>query len=207
MILSDTKIYQKYKDLEIYIEPFDSSRVNPTSYDVILEEIGGIYIPFNICTKILDILNSIFGFSVMYWWLLFFQRFITLSTRKESKFYKFIIPKKGMIIYPRFFYLLSTVERVGSKLYSSEIKAKSSIARLSIFIHFVASWIDVGFYGKVTLEVTSIIKVRVYPHDPIGQMIYHVIDGKVDKLYNEKNNSKYMHQDGPIPSKMFKNFK
>lgn len=205
MILSDKQIKEEINKGEITLSPFNEKLLNPTSYDVTLDYDVMMYIPNNKWIKILDKVHIYFGFNAMYFLLRLLQNFVILNCRKKPITYKFEIPTKGMIIYPKYFYLYSIVEKVGSIKYSSEIKSKSSIARLGLLIHYVASWIDVGFIGNITLEMSSTLPLRVYPLQKIGQLIFHTINGEVEERYDEKSTSKYNNQVGVTASKMYKN--
>jgi len=210
MILSDLKIKEGLDDGKIIIDPFNEKALNPTSYDVTLDATLGMYVPHKHWKSKLDWLSKYMGFNSMYFLLLILQFFMLIRIKSKNdtnpnEFYTFDMPDKGMWIIPGFFYLYSTVERIGSNHYSSEIKSKSSIARSSLMIHLVASWVDVGFVGNVTLEMYSIVLVRVQPYMPIGQIIFHSILGEVGETYDKKPNSKYHNQKGVTASKMYKN--
>lgn len=176
MILSDSKILEGLKNGSIIISGFDINRLNPTSYDVTLNNKFKIY------------KNPV------------------LDCKGYNEVEEFTIPEKGYTLQPGEFYLYSTNEVIGSNTYSSEIKNKSSLARLGLIIHYVASWIDVGFVGNITLEMSVQKPLIIYPNMKIGQLIFHTIDGKVLESYDQKAGSKYHNQTGVQESLMHKNF-
>lgn len=177
MILSDSKILEGIQDGSIFITDFDQERLNPTSYDVLLDNKMKIY-----------------------------QRGL-LDCKEKNEVIEFEIAEKGYTLMPNELYLYSTKEVIGSTKYSMEIKNKSSLARLGLTIHLVASWIDCGFKGNVTLEMTVVKPLRIYPYMKIGQLIFHEIAGEVLESYDKKKGSKYMNQSGVQESKYQDNFK
>lgn len=177
MILSDSAILEGLKKGEITISDFDINRLNPTSYDVTLSNKFKVY------------------------------KDAILDCKKQNDTEEFEIPEDGFILQPNEFYLYSTNEVIGSTKYSSEIKNKSSLARLGLIIHYVASWIDVGFVGNVTLEMSVQKPLRIYPNMKIGQIIFHTIHGEVLESYDKKAGSKYHGQVGVTESRMYLNFK
>lgn len=177
MILSDSKILEHIENGNIFISDFDRSRLNPTSYDVLLDNKMKLYSQ--------DVLDC----------------------RSSNDVDEFTIPEYGYILQPNQLYLYSTKEVVGVKKHSCEIKNKSSLARLGLTIHLVASWIDVGFKGNVTLEMTVVKPLKIYPYMKIGQLVFHSISGEVLESYDQKSGSKYMNQSGVQESKMHENWK
>ncbi|MBU3663163.1 MAG: dCTP deaminase, partial [Bacteroidetes bacterium] len=75
-----------------------------------------------------------------------------------------------------------------------------------IDIHATAGKGDVGFCNTWTLEISCTQPVRVYGGMPIGQLIYFVVEGEIEILYNTKKNAKYSKRTvKPIESMMYKN--
>jgi dCTP deaminase len=177
MILSDSKIIEGIQDGSIFISDFDKERLNPTSYDVLLDNKMKLY-----KSHILD-------------------------CKEKNETIEIEIGEDGCLLYPNELYLYSTEEIIGSTKYSMEIKNKSSLARLGLTIHLVASWIDVGFKGNVTLEMTVVKPLVIYPFIKIGQLVFHEIAGEVLEGYDKKKGSKYMNQSGVTESKYQDNFK
>ena len=86
------------------------------------------------------------------------------------------------------------------------LEGKSSTGRLGIDIHATAGKGDVGFCNTWTLEISVSMPVRVYAGMPIGQLIYFVVDGDVNVLYNKKRDAKYSKRSiKPVESMMWKN--
>lgn len=177
MILSDTKILEKIENGEIVITPFDINNMGGNSYDVHLSKHFAQYIDKEIDAK------------------------------KHNEIKHFEIPEEGFILKPGELYLGSTLEYTESHNHVPFLEGKSSTGRLGIDIHATAGKGDVGFCGFWTLEISTSIPVRIYPGMPIGQLIYYVVEGKVERMYDKKISAKYSHQDKlPKESMMWKNF-
>ena len=107
---------------------------------------------------------------------------------------------------PHEFYLGVTAEYTETHAHVPFLEGKSSTGRLGIDIHATAGKGDVGFCGYWTLEISVKQPVRVYKGMPIGQLIYFVVEGEVEVLYNTKGNAKYNGKTvKPVESMMFKN--
>lgn len=176
MILSDKKILNEVKNGNIVIKPFDISNMGGNSYDVHLSKYLAVY-----KSKVLD-------------------------AKKHNEIRHFEIPTKGFVLRPGQLYLGSTLEYTETHKHVPFLEGKSSTGRLGIDIHATAGKGDVGFCGYWTLELSASKPVRVYAGMPIAQLIYYVVDGKVERLYHKKKNAKYSHQEHrPKESMMWKN--
>lgn len=176
MILSDKKILEEVKKKNIVITPFDVSNMGGNSYDVHLSSHLAEYIDK------------------------------TLDAKKHNKIKHYKIPKSGVVIKPGRLYLGSTLEYTETHKHVPFLEGKSSTGRLGIDIHATAGKGDVGFCGYWTLEISCSRPVRIYAGMPIGQLIYYVVDGKVERLYHKKKSAKYSHQEHlPKESMMWKN--
>ena len=178
MILSDKQILKEMRQGNIVIEPFDRKNLGSNSYDVHLDEWMAAY-----NDKILD-------------------------ARKHNKIRYFKIPRSGFVLKPGKFYLGVSEEYTETHKHVPFLEGKSSIGRLGIDIHATAGKGDVGFCGYWTMEVSTSKPVRIYPEMKIAQLIYYVVEGKVERLYHTKKDAKYSYQDKlPKESMMWKNFK
>ncbi len=178
MILSDKKILEEMKRGRIVIKPFDRKFLGSNSYDVHLDKTLAMY-----KDEILD-------------------------AKSHNKIHYFEIPKEGIILVPSKLYLGVTEEYTETHAHVPFLEGKSSIGRLGIDIHATAGKGDVGFCNTWTLEISVRQPVRIYAGMPIGQILYFVIDGDVETLYNMKKNAKYRQRTvKPVESMMWKNFK
>lgn len=177
MILSDTKILECVENKEIVIAPFDIKNMGGNSYDVHLSKHFAEYVD-----NVID-------------------------AKKHNQVKHFDIPEEGFVLLPGQLYLASTLEYTESHNHVPFLEGKSSTGRLGINIHATAGKGDVGFCGYWTLEISTSKAVRIYEGMPIGQLIYHTVDGTVQRLYHKKVDAKYSHQEAlPKESMMWKNF-
>lgn len=85
----------------------------------------------------------------------------------------------------------------------------SSLGRLGLLIHSTAGFVDAGFEGNLTLELSNVanLPITIYHRMPIGQMSFMRMDGPVENPYGSgATGSKYQGQAEPTPSRFFKNF-
>jgi dCTP deaminase len=176
MILSDKKILECVENKQIVITPFDITNMGGNSYDVHLSKHLAQYVD--------DVLDA----------------------KKHNEVQHFEIPEEGFVIEPGHLYLGSTIEYTETHNHVPFLEGKSSTGRLGIDIHATAGKGDVGFCGYWTLEISCSKPVRVYAGMPIGQLIYYVVDGDVERYYGKKDNPKYADQKHlPKESMMWKN--
>lgn len=108
-----------------------------------------------------------------------------LDPKVENPTVRQTIGPAGALLLPGVLYLGRTVERVHSNVYSSTIHGRSSVGRLGVVVHQTAAFIDVGFDGVVTLEITVTHPVRLYAGMRIAQIAFHPLVGEVE-LYRGK---------------------
>lgn len=85
----------------------------------------------------------------------------------------------------------------------------SSLGRLGLLIHSTAGFIDPGFNGHITLELSNVanLPITLYPRMKIGQISFHRMDTPADVPYGTGAlGSKYQGQRGPTPSRYWENF-
>jgi dCTP deaminase len=115
------------------------------------------------------------------------------------------------MLHPGEFVLGSTAERV--KLPTDlvgRLEGKSSLGRLGLLIHSTAGFIDAGWDGHVTLELSNIatLPITLYPGMKIGQISFLTMTTAADVPYGSAAvGSKYQGQRGPTPSRYWENFK
>jgi dCTP deaminase len=131
-----------------------------------------------------------------------------IDAKKHNQVNHFEIPEEGFVLIPGTLYLGVTEEYTETHAHVPFLEGKSSIGRLGIDIHATAGKGDVGFCNYWTLEISAIQPVRVYAGMPVGQLIYFVVEGGIENLYNKKQNAKYNQRSArPTESMMWKNFK
>lgn len=113
--------------------------------------------------------------------------------------------KTPFILHPRQFVLWVTMEKIRVPYdLVARCEGRSSIGRLGIVIHSTAGFVDPGFEGTITLEITNIneVPVALYPGMRIGQFAFESILWKVDVTYDKRKWSKYMGQILPQESRI-----
>jgi len=176
MILSDKLILEEIERGNIIIEPFQKECLGTNSYDVHLGKYLATY------------------------------RNRVLDAKLHNEIDHFEIPKDGFVLHPNTLYLGVTLEYTETHKHVPFLEGKSSTGRLGIDIHATAGKGDVGFCNTWTLEISCTQPVKIYAGMPIGQLIYFVVDGVVETMYNTKLNAKYNNKTTkPVESMMWKN--
>jgi dCTP deaminase len=115
-----------------------------------------------------------------------------------------VTPDRPMMMRPGEVVLGSTMETIDlSADLAARLEGKSSIARLGIGIH-TAGFIDPGFSGHVTLELSNLhrdLHVVLWPGMKIGQLCVFTMSGKADRPYGSDGVGHYQHQRGPTASR------
>ncbi|MBI3485632.1 dCTP deaminase [Candidatus Daviesbacteria bacterium] len=125
-------------------------------------------------------------------------------------------PKKGTVIHPHEFILGATKEwiELPNQLIAN-VDGKSSLGRLGLVIHATAGFVDAGFSGHVTLEITNLtdLPLVLYPDMPVGQIRFTVLTSPAEHAYGEqvlgskKYANSFSENPKPIASQYWKNFK
>lgn len=108
-----------------------------------------------------------------------------LDARKLNSVTEFGIPDQGVVLQPGKLYLGHTEEKMGSDFFVPTFAARSSIARLGLFINLSASLGDIGYYGQWTLQLVPTQPIRIFWGMRIGQMMWWRATGLID-LYQGK---------------------
>ncbi len=155
MILSGKEISNRI-DHDIIINPFNSERLNPNSYNLSLHNELVVYDE--------DVLDM----------------------KKDNAHRSLVIPPEGLVLEPQRLYLGRTVEYTETKGLVPMLEGRSSIGRLGLFVHVTAGFGDVGFKGFWTLEIFCVQPIRIYAGVEICQIYYHSIDGEYDNYTSGK---------------------
>lgn len=185
MLLSDGSILELVEKGELIIEPFDKSLLGPSSLDL---RLGNEFLIFE-RTRI-DVIDP---------------------HRPIDKFVKLvrINDNEHFIIHPNEFILATTLEYIKLPNYlAARIEGRSSLARLGLIIHSTGGFIDAGFEGQLTLEMSNLnnVPVKLFPGMRIAQIAFILQDKPSIKPYSERKTSKYHKQKGPVASKIYLDF-
>ncbi|MGO4103928.1 dCTP deaminase [Leifsonia sp. YAF41] len=119
-------------------------------------------------------------------------------------------PNEPFILHPGEFVLGSTYEQVTlPDDIAARLEGKSSLGRLGLLTHSTAGFIDPGFSGHVTLELSNVatLPIKLWPGMKIGQMCFFRLSSQAEKPYgSQEYSSRYQGQRGPTASRSFLNF-
>ncbi len=119
-------------------------------------------------------------------------------------------PKEAFILHPGEFVLGSTYEFVTlPDDVAARLEGKSSLGRLGLLTHSTAGFVDPGFKGHVTLELSNVatLPIKLWPGMKIGQLCFFKLTSPSEHPYgSEKYSSRYQGQRGPTASRSYRNF-
>ena len=185
MVLSDRTIERLLAEGRIEIDPYDEALLQPSSVDVRVDRFFRVF------------RNSRYPF-------------IDVKQEQEDLTELVEIDGEPFILHPGEFVLGSTLERI--KLPDdlvARLEGKSSLGRLGLLIHSTAGFIDPGFDGHVTLELSNVanLPITIYYGMKIGQLSFVQMTEPADNPYGaDALGSKYQDQEGPTPSRYYRNF-
>jgi dCTP deaminase len=186
MILSDRTIREELDAGRIVIEPLDLTCIQPSSVDLHIDRYFRVF------------RNHTLGFIDVK------QNLEDLTELVE------IGEDDAFILHPGEFVLGSTLERVALPTdLVARLEGKSSLGRLGLLIHSTAGFVDPGFDGHITLELSNVanLPITIYPGMKIGQISFLRMTTPADHPYGSAaTGSKYQGQRGPTPSRYFENF-
>jgi dCTP deaminase len=186
MVLSDRTIRRLIGEGRIEIDPYDESLLQPSSVDVRVDRYFRVF--HNARYPYIDVKEP--------------QEDLTelVQVDDESPF----------ILHPGEFVLASTLERIRlPDDLVARLEGKSSLGRLGLLIHSTAGFIDPGWDGHVTLELSNVanLPITIYYGMPIGQISFMRMDAPVEHPYGASEvRSKYQGQAEPTPSRFYRNF-
>ena len=186
MVLSDRTIRQEIESGRIVIDPFEASNVQPSSVDVRVDRQFRVF--HNARYPFIDVRQPMDGLTEL------------VKISDEEPF----------ILHPGEFVLGQTLERVTlPDDLVARLEGKSSLGRLGLLIHSTAGFVDSGFSGNLTLELSNVanLPITIYHGMPIGQISFMRMDGPVERPYGSgEAGSKYQGQAEPTPSRFYLNF-
>ena len=186
VVLSDRTIQRLLGEGRIGIDPYDESLMQPSSVDVRVDRWFRVF------------RNSRYPFINV------------KEAQEELTELVEIDDETPFILHPGEFVLGSTLERVRlPDDLVARLEGKSSLGRLGLLIHSTAGFIDPGWDGHVTLELSNVanLPITIYHGMPIGQISFMRMDGPVERPYGSREaGSKYQGQAEPTPSRFYLNF-
>jgi dCTP deaminase len=186
VVLSDRTIRRYIAERRIEIDPFDETLVQPSSVDVRVDRYFRVF--HNARYPYIDVKQP--------------QEDLTelVEVDEDTPF----------ILHPGEFVLGSTLERIRlPDDLVARLEGKSSLGRLGLLIHSTAGFIDPGWDGHVTLELSNVanLPITIYYAMKIGQVSFVQLSEPAETPYGAEGiGSKYQGQRGPTPSRYWKNF-
>ena len=184
MVLSDRTIRAEIDSGRIVIEPFDPKLIQPSSIDVRVDRRFRVF--HNARYPYIDVRQPMDDLTE------------AVTVEEDRPF----------ILHPGEFVLGQTLERVTlPNDLVARLEGKSSLGRLGLLIHSTAGFVDSGFSGNLTLELSNVanLPITIYHGMPIGQISFMRMDGPVENPYGSRGN-KYQGQTEPTPSRFYQNF-
>ncbi|HEX7625655.1 MAG TPA: dCTP deaminase [Gaiellaceae bacterium] len=186
MVLSDRTITRLIAEGRIKIDPFDAGLIQPSSVDVRVDRHFRVF--RNSRYPYIDVKQE--------------QEGLTEPVEIEDD--------EPFILHPGEFVLGSTLERVAlPDDLVARLEGKSSLGRLGLLIHSTAGFIDPGWDGHVTLELSNVanLPITIYFGMKIGQISFMQMTEPAESPYGSSSlGSKYQGQRGPTPSRYWQNF-
>lgn len=186
MLLSDRDILAEVSSGGIALDPWEPAMIQPSSVDVRLD-------------KYFRVFEN--------------HRYPHIDPAEEqSELTRVIEVSDGeaFVLHPGEFVLGSTWEQVSlGPSIAARLEGKSSLGRLGLLTHSTAGFIDPGFTGHVTLELSNMatLPVKLWPGMKIGQLCFFQLSSPAEHPYGSKEyGSRYQGQRGPTPSRSYLNF-
>jgi dCTP deaminase len=186
VVLSDRTISRLIAEGTIVIDPYDEALLQPSSVDVRVDRSFRVF--HNARYPYIDVKQA--------------QEDLTEEVQIDGD--------RPFILHPGEFVLGSTLERVGlPDDLVARLEGKSSLGRLGLLIHSTAGFIDPGWDGHVTLELSNVanLPITIYHGMKIGQISFMQLTEPTSTPYGSSSlGSKYQGQRGPTPSRYWQNF-
>jgi dCTP deaminase len=186
VLLSDRDIRAEIQSGRVGLDPFEESMIQPSSVDVRLDRYFRVFenhkYPFiDPAVEQPDLTRAI-------------------ATEGDEPF----------VLHPGEFVLASTFEVITlPDDIAGRLEGKSSLGRLGVLTHSTAGFIDPGFSGHITLELSNVanLPVTLHPGMKIGQLCLFRLSSPAEHPYGSaKYGSRYQGQRGPTPSRSWLNF-
>ena len=186
MLLSDRDLRAAIDSGDLGLDPFDEKMIQPSSIDVRLDRFFRVFAN---------------------------HRYTHIDPSEQQDDLTVPVEPDGdepFILHPGEFVLGSTLEVISlSEKLASRLEGKSSLGRLGLLTHSTAGFIDPGFSGHVTLELSNVanLPIKLYPGMKIGQICVLQLSSPSEHPYGSSiYGSRYQDQRGPTPSRSYLRF-
>ncbi|CAM2781611.1 dCTP deaminase [Saccharomonospora xinjiangensis] len=187
MLLSDRDLRKALESGRLGVDPFDPAMVQPSSIDVRLDRFFRVF-DNSKYTHIDPQLR---------------QDELTSLVEKDSDGDPFVL-HPGEFVLASTFELFTLPDDLAGRL-----EGKSSLGRLGLLTHSTAGFIDPGFSGHITLELSNVanLPITLWPGMKIGQLCLFQLTSSAEHPYGSPEaGSRYQGQRGPTPSRAYQNF-
>ena len=186
VLLSDRDLRIEIESGRVRVEPFEEAMIQPSSVDVRLDRFFRVFENHK---------YSVIDPSIE-------QGELTREVEVGAK--------EFFILHPGEFVLASTYEVITlPDDIAGRLEGKSSLGRLGLLTHSTAGFIDPGFSGHITLELSNVanLPVKLFPGMKIGQLCLIKLTSPAEHPYGSAlYGSRYQGQRGPTPSRSWMNF-
>ncbi|MCA2212817.1 dCTP deaminase [Jidongwangia harbinensis] len=187
MLLSDRDLVTEIKASNLGLEPFEPELMQPSSIDVRLDRFFRV---FN---------NHLY------------THIDPAAQQDDLTAMVEVADGQPFVLHPGEFVLASTLEVItlGDQL-AGRLEGKSSLGRLGLLTHSTAGFIDPGFSGHVTLELSNVanLPIKLWPGMKIGQLCIFRLSSPAEHPYGSAvYGSRYQGQRGPTPSRSSRNWR
>jgi dCTP deaminase len=186
VLLSDRDIRKEIESGRVMIDPFEANMIQPSSIDVRMDRYFRVFEN---------------------------HRYPHIDPMVEQAELTRLVEPDGdepFILHPGEFVLASTYEVVTlPDDVAARLEGKSSLGRLGLLTHSTAGFIDAGFSGHVTLELSNVanLPIKLWPGMKIGQLCFFRLSSPAEAPYGSgASGSRYQGQRGPTPSRSFQSF-
>jgi dCTP deaminase len=186
VLLSDRDIQAEIDSKRVVLEPFDPGMIQPSSVDVRLD-------------KFFRVFEN--------------HKYPHIDPATEQADLTRLVDVEGddqFVLHPGEFVLASTYEVITlPDDIAGRLEGKSSLGRLGLLTHSTAGFIDPGFSGHVTLELSNVatLPILLYPGMKIGQLCLFRLSSPAEHPYGSSQyGSRYQGQRGPTQSRSWQNF-
>ena len=186
MLLSDRDLRLEIKAGRVRVEPFDEGMIQPSSIDVRLDRFFRVFENHK---------YSVIDPSVE-------QGELTREVEVGAS--EFFILHPGEFVLASIYEVITLPDDIAGRL-----EGKSSLGRLGLLTHSTAGFIDPGFSGHITLELSNVanLPVKLFPGMKIGQLCLIKLTSAAEHPYGSAlYGSRYQGQRGPTPSRSWMNF-
>ena len=186
MLLSDRDLKAEIASGRVRLEPYDETMVQPSSVDVRLDKYFRLFdnhkYPFIDPAEDQPDLTRL------------------IEIERDEPF----ILHPGEVVLGSTFEVVTMPDDLAARL-----EGKSSLGRLGLLTHSTAGFIDPGFSGHVTLELSNVatLPIKLWPGMRVGQLCFFRLSSPTENPYGSaKYGSRYQGQRGPTASRSFQNF-